>query len=644
MKIQRVAPLLLTALAASMVGGQEPIKPIRLDGQSKFATKVNEGVDRYLHGDLKGALKVWDDASLLDFSSPIPWMNGAIANLDLGRLARAARANQQVGLMGDRSIRRITLASEIDTARGQLGNAWQQILAGEFQHPDDPYVHVARAKYADADGQVRMAERSRWQAYRLGETPLVDSKLFSNSGLGLDGGLPTALDLFARTRQVGQSAALVGSIDLGTEDIGGPAHALQRVLSADFSSATSLGMIMGSFHHLLGDRPGELDYSTLFSSTPGARLRYDYETAGWQKTWGEWTMNANYREAKADLRATDTAPYVRNTFQTQWMAEGRYDSGPWTAGASTSDVFRDSVANPAIEPLEEVFGQGHTRLSDLYLVRRTDLARSIRLITGGALTTVEGTSHGLFTAEVAVKLFGDQYLRIGAKPTMNRVGTNLFPEDLRARLQTRSVGSQNTPLFNPNGKQLDLYAEVPAFDSRSAHLQIRGFQTQFTDALFASGDPQQVASMNETPLRRGTITGATASATLTSGTSFKTTAAATLQSSRGEYLFLQESAQVPNVPNFAASFTFDANVSDWSFALATNYLGPRIQSSTGLNTAGTTGTQTRQVQGAWNIEAHLSRPFGQGSLMLSGFNLSRSAIYPGFGVSSAIRLSYLQRF
>lgn len=639
-------PALTTLLALGLsfaAFGQGPVKPIRLSDGSKLAAKNEAAVDLYLKGDLKGALKLLDEASLLDFLNPVPWLNGALANLSLGRFAQASRANQQAVLMGDRSIRQKTLAIEIDTARGQRGEAWRRVLDAEFQQPDDPYVHMARAAWADAAGKDRVAERSRWQAYRLGLLPMLDSKPYDAATYALGVGAPSNGIAGLGARQTGNRVEWVGKVGWGFELLGGPAKALQRDLRAGLSVDTGPGFLMGNARSLQSERPGPLS-STFFPSTPGAKADLDGVAGGVQRKWGPWTLNANYREWDARLRADGSSPFLRNNFQTQWMAEGRYDSGPWTAGAGISEVSRDGAENPAIEPLEAVFGQGRTRLAHSYLVHRFDPSRSIRLISGGVLTEVDGTSSLLLTAELAVKLFGSQYLRIGAKPTMNRVGTDLFPEDLRGRQLGDSSATKTEPLFGPCGKQLDLYAEAPIASSNTADLRIRAFQTRFTQGYFSASDPEQSAALNQARYSSGRVAGVSAYGQWRAGQGLRFSASATFQQSSGRCEGLPHETDVPNVPDVLASVALDADVWNWSMALSASYAGTRTLTSTGLSKNGVTETVSMRAPSVWSVDAHLSRPFGEGSLMLSGINLTRSTLYPGFGPSRVVRLSYQQRF
>ena len=632
--------------AAGMSSAQDVLKPLELRN-SKAESKNAEAIRLFRQGKFKQALALIDDAAGQDTESPIPWINGSLINLELGNLAQAFKANREARLMGDRSNRRMTLDSEIETARGQLGKSWRSIEASEFQNPEDPYVHMARAKFADAAANRGMAERSRWQAYRSGKTVLMDSKEFSDSTYDVTGGVILAGWLDGKLTDFSDRNGVTVQAHAGTETLGGSLAAQQSALKADVSAATKVGTFMGSYRLLGSDRPGLFLGNSSIPSSPGARLQYDYRMFGWQKSMGNLTLNANYREADSNLRAVANGPYLRDNFQTQWMLESRYDKGAWTGGAGLSKVYRSSVVNPAIEPLEDVFGQGNSQLSHGYLVHRTNLGHNARLIAGAVVSKVDDKTNVLATAELAVRMIGDRYLRIGVKPTMDRAGTVLFPEDLRSREIgsnpiDRTFGSsldsnRGLNLFSSAGKSADMYASMPLIQAAAMSLSMTAFQRQFTNALFLTGNSQLQSSLALASIPSGRVSGLTAVARSTPSRSLEISLASTVQSSRGTYA-LSPDTQLPNLPNFSSALTVDMMAGQTSYGLALNYVGDRLQALNGPIVG------TEKVPHAWGIDLNISQPTGSGVVHLSALNLARQSFFAGSRSAPTVALTYGSKY
>lgn len=632
---------------ATVCLADEPLKTVPIE-TGKAAELNREALEAFKKGDLKLAQALNDKAFMQDQSDPRHWLNGALYNLELGKVGQANRALQQASLMADRSFRRITLQAEVDTAKRQLGKGWRSIELGEFYSPEDPYLHTARATWADAAGEARIRERSRWQAYRLGRAPLLDSRIYNASSVNAGGGASAALHGSAKIRQIDDSIAGVGGLVAGGQTIGGRSKAKQVGWQADFSAATPIGAVMGSYTRAQHDRPGALPGASAFLQTPGARLDQKQFLIGIQPKVGHYTFNVNFREIDARTRANSSAPMVRDSLTRQWMLESRYDSGPVTLGAGLSEVLRSGTA-AGFEPLEDRFGTNGTRLAHGYAVHRWNPDKNVRLISGVVVTKVDNTTHLLGTAELAVRIFADQFLRIGVKPTMNRAGTVLFPEDLRARSLVRYPNSSpwQTPGSNtalswlaPQGKSMDMTATVPLASTPSSSASLSLFQKQFTSARFASGDPELQYRINPVPVSKGKITGATLSGSHIVSPGLEFSASFTLQTSRANIPLPVNSTDVPLVPRSAASFTADYALGDWMASASLEYVGPR----TFFGPPDGQATKTQRLGGASVINFSLSRPVGSRMVRFDALNLGRVSLFPDFGASSSYQLSFVSKF
>jgi hypothetical protein len=634
--------LSLLALGTVCFAADEPLKPVEIPA-GKAGELNREALEAFKRGDLKKAQQLIDQSSVQALADPRPWVNGALINLEMGKMGQASRALQQAQLMGDRSQRRITLKVELETSRGQLGKAWKQVDLGEFYESEDAYLHTARAKWAEAAGEPRVQERSRWQAFRSGTAPLLDSKLYNASSISGSGGATSAGRGRAFLRQVSSSVAGVASLEAATQTIGGRSQARQTGWQADVAaSIPKIGAVMFQWDRAIHDRPGALPGAFASLQTPGAQLDRRHFLIGVQPKFGNFTFNANFREIEARVKGSTSAPLVRDALTRQWMLEGRYDQGPFTLGAGMSEVQRRGAAN-AYESLEDRFGPDGTRLSHAYAVHRWNPDRNIRLISGAVLTQVDGKSNLLLTAELAVRIFADQFLRIGMEPTMNRTGTVLFPEDLRGRRLVRypntgpwnSIGGNSAlALFTPTGKSHTTYASIPLTQTTTGSASLRLFQTQFSNARFASGNPELQLSQAYVPVARGTITGATLSTSMSFGTALELGLEATLQSNRAN------GQDVPLVPRSQVSLTADYSVKDWMASASLDFVGPR----TIATFDGPAQGKSIRADGRWVLNFGLSYPVGGGILKLEALNVGRTSLFPGYGASSLFQLTYSSRF
>ncbi|MBI5706219.1 MAG: hypothetical protein HZC36_04435 [Armatimonadetes bacterium] len=639
---------------AALALGQQNIKPLRMEGTD--AGKLNnEGIELSLKGKFREAVTKIDLASVNDLTSPIPWINGSWLQLELGRHAAAFTAIRQAQLMGDASLRRLTLDIEVETARGQLDKAWSGVRQAEFQRPEEPYVHMARAKWADSASRSRVAERSRWQAYRFGREVVVDSKPFSTSDLQGDLGPKGAGVVEGNVQSFGGSGAVAASGKWVSETLGGQVEAKNTAVQAQLSADGALGTLYGNYRTLDSERPGPPN--TLFVSTPGAALRYEDWMLGWQRRFGDFTLNLNRREAIADLRPAAGSLFVPNIEQRQWMAEGRWDRGPWTLGGGTSVVDRWSVLSPAIEPFEDVFPKGSTRISHGYFVYRADLSQRSRLILGGTVEEIGGHTHGLLSGELALKISGEKYFRIGTKPTMNRAGTVLYPEDLRARplgdntidrvLNSALTVNRTTSVFSAFEKQDEVFANLDLIASEGKSLRIGGFRKQFSSGLFMTGDPQQQASLDLFPMAQGRVQGVEATYAHTVSSKVEL----------GAYFVAQESegtigtggggfrTRLSNTSDRLGGITLDFAAGSTSIAVFWSYMGPQTQYSYRLNEATMTKElHLERVGSLSSVNVVVKTPLKRGSLEFAALNLTGSSFYKGYGASPYFAVGYSSRF
>ena len=643
---------------------QDLFKPISAKPGSLTNEKVNAAIDRYVHGDFVGAMKLFDEASLADLNSSLPWIDGALNNVRLGRFAVAYRAYQQATSMGERSARADVIGSDIQIARSQFSTARSKIKDAEFLDPEDPFTHVAWANYYTQTSQLRAAERSQWQAYRSGRAVLMDSVLATDSRFGASIGANSEISATGNFNFYRQGVGIQSRFEIMTGLAGGSTDALQKVGRADVAADVSAGTFVATYRTLDSDRPGIALPSIGISTASGSKLVFNYLMGGWQKKFGDFTAHLDYRSSTADLRPFALAQSGRNNFETQWIGEGRFDRGNWTSGVGASTVYRSGSMTPAIEPLEEVFGLGRTNLGHAFVVNRTTPSKNSRLITGAVLTGVGGVNHLFATGELAIRMLGNRYLKLGSKPTMDRIGTNLWPEDLLGenvvsnpidRVFGSSLEFNRTPLLpGATGSGSEQYLSIPILDRANLSTGIRLFRRSFENSFALGADPIVSNNLYQSPLSRGSLVGIQQQTTLALTSNVGLHFDAAYQSSQADYSLpirnlndysLSSESRIPNVPNIHATIGLDWNAGDLSTAFTLNYVGQRVAAiTTAEGTSGMSSTFIQNVPAAWGMDFHASTPVAGGILHFAVLNLANAHFYLGSDSNRTLQISYTGRY
>jgi tetratricopeptide (TPR) repeat protein len=262
--------LACAGLFAAIKDQQTPtIKPLTLSLSAKGSADVEKGNKLFLAGNFKDASAAYDDASLANDSSPIPWVNGGLSAKELGKLGLAKLAMNTAFHMGDHSVKGKVISAGIDLARKQFEPSKSKYEESLFIDPKEPFGLLGYAQWNLKQAHLRESERFMWQGYREGALVVMDSKLHSENNYNATGGTGDG-SVSLTGQMLGSDAATAYQAGLLTQTVGG--SALQQLAKLDFAMNTPLGVIAGNHRDLQSDRPGTSIPSIYLPSSPRSRL------------------------------------------------------------------------------------------------------------------------------------------------------------------------------------------------------------------------------------------------------------------------------------------------------------------------------------------------------------------------------------
>ncbi len=635
------------------------MKPVHVDYQSKAYDNVEKGNKLFVAGKFEEAMAAYDDAAVKDQESPVPWFNGGLAAKEMGHLGAAKMAANTAFKLGEYSVRGKVISADIDIARKQFDPAKSKLDQALFADPNDSYGLSEYAKWNLSRAHLRDAERYMWLGFRDGAPIVLDSKMVNQSGVGGQLGNKD-LSVSYGKQAIGSFGALSLNAGAAIQTAGGSAR--QQLEKLDLNVSTPFGILGTNIRSLTSDRPGTSSPSLLLPSTPGSKLDFNHTMIGLQKTLDHWTFQANYRSEKSDLRSGSFAPFATDNHESQWILEGRYDSPQWIMGGGYSVVHRNSSATPGIEPLEMIFPEGTTNMYNSYVVNRQALGKNINLTSGAIFTSAAGLEQVGVTGQVAVRLIGSRYLRLGVRPGINRVQTNLGPISDMAG----SVGMNSLDRLTDSTLEFNRDVAIPGLNSRLTNayfalpignnINVYGFRNTFTNQNFLNTDPQSTAALNPSLVQYGKVTGLTLEGTsvLSPSTNFRL--AVTSQVAKGTIpgpIFdystgnpvVSKSDKLPNVSNFEANASFDWSNKQMTYALSAHYVGDRFTAIPNTTNAGLPpGTYLVPVGAGLFLEGHFSMNLSPGRAVdVSVYNLANTGMYPGFRGGPQVVIGYSAR-
>ena len=637
----------------------QQVKPLALDMSSKGAADVAKGNRLFIIGKFKDAAGAYDDAATADQESPIPWLNGGLTAKEMGKLGIAKLSVNTAFHLGDKSARGKVISAGIDLARKQFEPSKSKFGQALFEAPNDPFALSGFALWNMRQAHLREGERFMWQGYRQGAPIVMDSVLHDKTDYTTAGGTGDGA-ITAAAQLMGKDASSAFDAGLATQTVGG--SALQQLVKFDFAIDTPFGLLAANHRDLESDRPGLTGNTLLLPSTPGSRLDFRHTMIGLQKRMGDFTFHANYRQEFSSVRSNTFGPFADDNRMHQYITEARYDSGNWMGGAGYSKVSKTSVASPGIEPLEALFPQGTTNLYNGYLVNRQDVSKNVKFTSGGIFTSALGVKQAGVMGQLAIRTIGNRYLKFGVKPGINRVQTNLGPiNDMLGSLGTNSLDrlegsalefNRDISIPSVNARMTSAYASLPLAGS----FILSAFQNSFSNQNFIGSDPQTNPQLNLTPVTRGQVSGVTIENTMTLGNTMNLRLLATAQSSSGTYGVTTRSlstgvpevvkvTEMPNIPRFEASASFDWSSRNSTLALSANYLGARtIMTRPEKNAALPPGSYMSRANPGTRLDVHYSLALGSGnSFELTLSNIANNPFFPGSRSSRQVILGYTSR-
>jgi hypothetical protein len=198
----------------------------------------------------------------------------------------------------------------------------------------------------------------------------------------------------------------------------------------------------------------------------------------------------------------------------------------------------------------------------------------------------------------------------------------------------------------------NIYAAVPLAGS----MVLNAFRTSFTNQFFVGTEPQTSNSLNLTRVSNGSVTGFGIEDSFVLSNSTGMRLSATLQSSNGTYAGPTWSldsggvqpvkmSEIPNIPRFEASASFDWSSRNSTVALSAHYVGSRsiVQQPSEI-AALPPGSYFSRANAVVSLDAHFSFVgSGSSSFELSILNLANNNFYPGFRSSRQVMLGFTSR-
>ena len=623
---------------------QNPVKLLEIRGASPTDKYIAEGNRAFIHGDFHAASAAYDSASLADLMDPNPWVNGALATSRLGRFNIAKRSWNHSRLLGDRSFKGQIIGSEIDANRGQYEGAIRRIRDVLIESPNDAYALLGMSNVLSATSQTRQAERFRWQALRSGSIVMLDSDQATHQP-----GLSVSLGS-ANQFQVGSSSQTSNFInrELFLSEALGSIRSTQQLATFDSSFNAGWAIIQAQLHHLSSERPGDSPATNFLPNTPGSKLDFTHETIGLLRQDGPFSFHASYRHESSDLRASWSAPFVRDNLIDQWILESRYDFGNWISGLGFSEVHKS--ANPfgaAIEPLEAILPDGITTIYQGYLVNRQSILNKWEFTSGAVFSGSQGVLSGGAQAELSKPIGNGKSIRIGMHPGIRAFATNLGPISVVNgndgsnpvdRLEQSALGfNRNLSLPSLNGRSTDGYLTVPLAASSRFGLEAFGTIRSFSQTQFVGANPVASNRLVLSNISRGQSLsfGLRAQSTLNDAINGSIEIAAT--QSRANYSQQTvdtagnptSESRLPNTPNLEARASVDWSSPSITGTLTAAYAGTHIQSMPVATPYGPRQL-VQNVPGSIKVDSHWSWMIGDCRASLHLFNLAQASFFRGY--------------
>jgi tetratricopeptide (TPR) repeat protein len=625
------------------------------------------------------ASKDIDRASILEPNWGVPWFNGALVAMERDDFPLADKNARQAMNLGEKSVRIHTLIAEAQLMLGRPERAEDELELAFQLDPFYPYALLVKAKLDLSQGRSRDAERALTQALAAGPEVAVESRLAPRSGSGSAlGGTASEshLQLFDRAFSSRSGAFRLG-LDLARQLVEDRSNADQTSGIGGITVASSFGTFHLDHYQVLGGKPGATSSIVGIPPNPGAYFTLEQThglvlkgipTGGGSTLW----LHGNYRQADVRLRMTSGGSMTKSLEDEQRLAELRWDlaQAPETMtqlGAAYATLDRSGSGPRPLEPSEQVFPIGDSKVWTAYLLHRRPLAPRVGLTVGVlAGSAAQGNRQIQPLLDIAFKATDSRTIHLRATPRFNDSISNLIPLDVVADTPQRNLIDRNelsTTLVNRSpvlqgtrSEQIDFELTIHDAPTPYRTLEAVIFHRDLDNVNVQGADSRIATSLALTPVTSGSATGIEGRATfhfshVWSGRLLlqyqRTTADfrnPTL--SQGGYpgQVPQSSDGMPNFPTWQAMASLDYAQGNWLGRFVMAYVGrrPTALSSTVMGSPVTyLGTADAQLTGHFYLTYKIS-PYANAILRV--FNIGEANFYPGYPGSITSVLGYEYRF
>jgi tetratricopeptide (TPR) repeat protein len=630
----------------------------------KAAALNNRAAARYLLGHYAESMSDLDQAATTEPNWGVPWVNGALANVELGNYEQAERSARMAISLGEKSYRVYTTLAEIEIHSGLAERANDDLRVALQDDPEYPFALLVASQIRQRQGRGRESERALIQALKSGPTVATDSRFISRAGDGnaIGGGVGES---HVRLFQVGLQPGRQGyrfSLQDDRQNVEARSNADQKLTFADLVYSGDIGTIYLTHRMSGGGRPGAVDSVVGIAPNPEARFGFSQTQALFLKTFSlsdraELWLHGTYRASDVSLKTTTAGSWNYPLRDQQLLAETRLDlqhgSGRQTTlGVALSQLKRRGSGRRPIEPAEQVMPFGTTTAWTAYALHTMPIIGSVDLTFGAMAGGAAGNDQIQPVLDLGFKTGGQRAIHFRITPRFNDSVSNLVPFDLVADTPQKALVDRQdwtTCLYDRyaaiSGVRTKLINfELSLNDNENAHLRTETvlFHRDMSDINVQGADPRVATNLLFTPVSSGKALGLEERVRIDLrqglalrlvGTAQTTTAHLTNPTyDASAYPSLNPVAlnEMPNFPRLQGTARLEYSSGEWFGGFEFNYVGNRKAVLPGTS-SGNDITYVVRAPATAGVHFFLNRKIGRyanATFML--FNLGRANFYPGY--------------
>ena len=642
------------------------------------AAHNNRGAARLLLGRTSQAVEDFDQASILAPEWGVPWINGALAAIDMEDYPLADKNARQAMALGEKNVRVFTAIAEAQLLLGRTDRAEDALKqAFEYDHAY-PYALLVKARLDLSQGRTRDAERAMTQALAAGPAVAVDSRLEPRATLGsIFGGTAEEFHLQHLERAFrGNAGAFRLLLNVARQLVEGRRNADQLAGLGGLTLASSAGVLHLDHYQINGGKPGAIKPIVGIGSNPEGDFRLNQShalllksipTGGASQLW----LHLNHRTASVYLNTDTTSNYTKSIGDKQWLGEARWDlvHGPETLtqiGVAYASLNRTGTGGRPLEPSEQSLPAGSSKVWTAYIIHRHPLNPRMNLNLGAMAGGAAGNQQFQPLLDLAIRGSDSRSVHLRATPRFNDSISNLIPldtvadtpqrniidrKDLSANLLNREPVVQGT-----RSRQQDFELTLNEAPTPQRSVETVIFNRRLNDINSQGGDARVATTLQLTPITEGMASGIEERVTLQLSSDWSMRVLLRYQETEADFenpTLLQgayptpvpaSSRGMPNFPKYQAVASVDYARGRWVGRVVALYAGERPTAiSTTLSGSPVTylGTAEPAFTGHFFLTYKVSP---SSNVVLRVFNLGSAGFYEGYPGRITTVLGYDYRF